>query len=77
MNTMIENAYQAAMPWEDYFYSMRKYQRIMARNIAFCQLSSADAELWAQARHIAHVLVFTEDYCPDSLNAIPPLLAIA
>ncbi len=69
--------YQQGTTWDEYFYAMRKYQRVMARNIAFCQLSDEDRKLWEAADHIAHVLVFTEDYCPDSINAIPPLMAIA
>jgi hypothetical protein len=69
--------YDQGMTWDEYFYTMRKYQRLMARNIAFCRLPPADRALWEEADHIAHVLVFTEDYCADSLNAIPPLLAIA
>ena len=69
--------YDQGMTWDEYFYSMQKYQRLMARNIAFCKLPDEDRELWRKAEHVAHVLVFTEDYCPDSLNAIPPLMAIA
>ncbi len=69
--------YNQGVTWDEYFYNMRKYQRIMARNIAFCKLPPEDEALWRKADHIAHVLVFTEDYCPDSINAIPPLMAIA
>ena len=69
--------YGQGITWDEYFYSMQKYQRLMARNIAFCRLPEKDQELWKTANHIAHVLIFTEDYCPDSLNAIPPLMAIA
>ncbi len=79
MKTVINEAqfYQQGVTWDEYFYAMRKYQRIMARNIAFCKLPEEDAAIWEKADGIAHVLVFTEDYCPDSINAIPPLMAIA
>lgn len=69
--------YTQGITWDEYFHNMEKYQRIMARNIAFCSLSADDAAIWQAADPIAHVLLFTEDYCPDSLNAIPPLIAIS
>ncbi len=68
--------YQQGLTWDEYFYSMQSNQRLMARHIAFCRLSDADRASWQQATHVAHVLIFTEDYCPDSVHAIPPLMAI-
>ena len=63
--------------WDDYLASMRKNQRLMAQEVARCELPPADAVRWAAAEQVAHVLVFTDDACQDSISALPPLLAIA
>lgn len=63
--------------WDEYLASMRKNQRLMAQEVARCELPPVDAERWAAAEQVAHVLVFTDDACQDSVSALPPLLAIA
>lgn len=69
--------FYSGQTWEAYVASMRKYRRLVARQVERCRLPPAEAERWAAAKHVAHVLVFTEDNCQDSVSALPPLLAIA
>ncbi len=63
--------------WDEYLASMRKNKQLMTQEVARCTLPPVDAERWAAARRVAHVLVFTDDACQDSISALPPLLAIA
>lgn len=67
-------AFDRALPWRHYVASMATNTILMERGIS-------DFRLEAPARfavtEIRFVLAFTEDWCQDSVTAIPPLVAIA
>ena len=75
--TMNPTLFYQGQTWDEYLASMRKNKQLMAQEVARCVLPPVDAERWAAAEHVAHVLVFTDDACQDSASALPPLLAIA
>jgi hypothetical protein len=63
------------LSWEDYLRSMRTNQELLRRKLAGFRLPDPEAERWKHAP-VAYVLVFTEDWCQDSISALPPLIAI-
>ena len=74
MNAVIFNSGQT---WNDYLASMVTNRVLMGQQVGRCRLPPQEQERWIAAKHIAHVLVFTDDACQDSVSALPPLLAIA
>jgi hypothetical protein len=63
------------MAWEEYLGSMRTNYEILRRKLAGFRLPEPEVERWRNAP-VANVLVFTEDWCQDSISALPPLIAI-
>ncbi len=69
--------FASGQTWNDYLASMRTNRMLMEQQVGSCRLPPQERERWAAATHIAHVLVFTDDACQDSVSGMPPLIAIA
>ena len=69
--------FDSGQTWNDYLSSMLTNRVLMGQQVGRCRLPMQERERWSAATHIAHVLVFTDDACQDSVSALPPLLAIA
>jgi hypothetical protein len=72
---MTPELFYAALPWEDYAASMQANRELLRRKCRDFALPDTERARWTKSA-IAHVLVFTEDWCQDSISALPPLLAI-
>lgn len=73
---MTPELFYRGMTWEAYLASMQSNRALLERKLAGYRLPEASRARWAGSE-IAHVLLFTEDWCQDSISALPPLLAIA
>lgn len=60
--------------WQDYLASMTANRILLERKVAGFRLETPAP---FQKSDIQSVLVFTEDWCQDSVTAFPPLIAIA
>ncbi|HEX8684330.1 MAG TPA: thioredoxin family protein [Ardenticatenaceae bacterium] len=73
---MTPEVFYSGLSWEEYLPSMRTNRELLRRKIALFTLPIEEQQRWEQSR-VAHVLIFTEDQCQDSVSALPPLLGIA
>jgi hypothetical protein len=75
---MTPDIFYRALAWDDYVVSMQINRDLLRRQRGQFVLPAAERQRWARGELSAwHVLVFTEDWCQDSITALPPLLAIA
>jgi hypothetical protein len=68
--------FYSGLSWDDYLASIRTNGALLRRKLAEFALPDEERRRW-QRSNVAHVLVFTEDQCQDSVSALPPLLGIA
>ncbi|MBA3534271.1 MAG: thioredoxin family protein [Ardenticatenales bacterium] len=72
---MTPELFYAGLTWDDYAASMQVNRELLRRKCREFTLPEGERGRWANSP-IAHVLVFTEDWCQDSISALPPLLAL-
>ncbi len=73
---MTPEVFYRGLEWDGYFRAMQVNRELLRRKLAKFLLPPEERTQWAQSS-IAHTLVFTEDWCQDSVSALPPLLGIA
>ncbi len=71
---MNPSTFQRGVTWNDYLSSMTTNRELLRRKLAEFHLADQTP---FQNSPVQYVLVFTEDWCQDSISALPPLLAIA
>lgn len=67
--------FERALSWEEYAAGMGPNRLLIERGRRAFRLPDPHRALWQQSG-VAHVLLFTEDNCQDSVSALPPLLAL-
>ena len=73
---MTPHIFYRGLRWQEYFASMESNRELLRRKCAEFRLPPEERARWATSL-VAYVLVFSEDWCQDSISALPPLLAIA
>lgn len=74
---MDEALFEAALAWDDYLASMTANRQLLRGKLDAARLPRGEAAFWAGVGAPLRVLVLTEDWCQDSVTALPPLLAVA
>lgn len=71
---MNDSIFARGQSWQDYLASMTINRTLLERKVAEFRLKDPSP---FQKSDVQAVLVFTEDWCQDSVTAFPPLIAIA
>lgn len=74
---MDSEIFAAGLSWEAYLASMTSERALLASKVAEFRLPPDEAAFWAGYSRPLNVLIFTEDWCQDSVTALPPLVAVA
>ncbi|GBD18448.1 hypothetical protein HRbin27_00945 [bacterium HR27] len=73
--TLVAERWEQAMTPEDYIASMQQYREEFEANIARTRVMPGD---WAAfGQEPLAILVITEDWCPDSVQFVPMVIALA
>lgn len=74
---MDSDIFEAGLSWDAYLASMTSNRQLLSSKLAAFRLPADEAAFWANYSQPLNVLIFTEDWCQDSVTALPSLLAVA
>ncbi|MCX7624180.1 MAG: thioredoxin family protein [Thermomicrobium sp.] len=73
--TLVAERWEQAMTPDEYLASLQQYREEFAANIARTRVMPGDWALFGQEP--LAILVVTEDWCPDSVQFVPMVIALA